>query len=72
MDKTTPTKRRNKHGVKDAWLRRRGITFPGDMADFIIAEAEKRHISAYQLVFDAVTLYVRVNPVEATNHHDAA
>ena len=48
------------------------MSLPEAMAAFVIGEAEKRQMPAYQLVFDAVTLYVRVNPVEATNHHDAA
>lgn len=57
---------------KPDWSQRKSITLPAALADFVIDEADARHIPAYWLVHEAVKLYARVNPLEVkTNHHEA-
>ena len=54
---------------KPDWSQRKSITLPATLADFVIDEADARHVPAYWLVHEAVKLYVRVNPLEASPNH---
>ena len=49
---------------KPDWSQRKSITLPAAMADFVIDEADERHVPAYWLVYEAVKLYKRVNSKE--------
>ena len=49
---------------KPDWTQRKSITLPATLADFVIGEAEARHVPAYWLVYEAVKLYARVNSKE--------
>ena len=58
---------------KPDWSQRKSITLPATLADFVIDEADARHVPAYWLVHEAVKLYARVNPLELRpNHTEAA
>ena len=61
----------SKH-TKPDWTRRKNITLPEDMFDFVETVAETRRLPIYQLVYDAVDLYARVNPPIKTNGTDNA
>ena len=60
----------NKSGNGQDWAIRKTITLPEAMADFVIGEAERRGVPAYQFVFDAVEFYARAFPVKETAHDD--
>ena len=68
MEQPTTHKRKNRKGI--AWGKRRNVTLPEAMADFVIGEAERRGVPAYQFVFDAVEFYARAFPVKETAHDD--
>ena len=69
MEQPTPHKRKN--SKMTTWGKRRNVTLPEAMADFVIGEAEKRGVPAYQFVFNAVEFYARAFPVKEADH-DAA
>lgn len=54
----------NMTGNGEDWDNRHTITMPKEIADFVINEAKSRNVPVYQLVIDAVKLYVRVNPLD--------
>ena len=69
MKQPTTHKRKNSKGM--AWGKKRNVTLPEAMADFVIGEAERRGVPAYQFVFDAVEFYARAFPVKDIPHDPA-
>ena len=43
------------------WTKRKGITMPAEMADFVLEVAKTHGIPAYELVFRAVTAWAAFN-----------
>jgi hypothetical protein len=52
---------------KPDWSKRKSITLPADLAEFVTDEADARHVPAYWLVTEAVKLYIRVNPLNGNS-----
>ena len=65
--KQPPTHKR-KNIKLTAWGKKRSVTLPEAMADFVIGEAERRGVPAYWLVNEAVEFYARAFPVKETTH----
>lgn len=53
--------------TKPDWTRRKNITLPEDLFDFVEMVAETRRLPIYQLVYDAVDIYAKLNPPIKTN-----
>lgn len=56
----------SKH-LKPDWTQRKNITLPAAMFDFVAEVADTRRLPIYQLVYDAVDIYARLNPPIVTN-----
>ena len=59
----------SKH-LKPDWTQRKNITLPASMFEYVADVADTRRLPIYQLVYDAVVIYGRLNPPIVTNGAD--